>query len=115
MTVHYHQRARTEIPGYRCMRASIREGVAPCASVPGSTIDMAIGQLLLDTVTPLALEVALTVQAELETWTGVLRRSGRRAGERWSGTNVLGVKQDALHYRSQLLRSPPVSTEKQFL
>jgi DNA invertase Pin-like site-specific DNA recombinase/DNA-binding transcriptional regulator YiaG len=67
MSVHYHQRSGTEIPGYRCMRAAIRDGVAPCASVPGSTIDLAIGQLLLDTVTPLALEVALTVQAELET------------------------------------------------
>jgi DNA invertase Pin-like site-specific DNA recombinase/DNA-binding transcriptional regulator YiaG len=67
MSVHYHQRAGTEIPGYRCMRAAIRDGTPPCASVPGSTIDAAIGQLLLDTVTPLALEVALTVQAELET------------------------------------------------
>ncbi len=66
MTVHYHQKSGTEIPGYRCMRAAIRDGVAPCASVPGATIDLAIGQLLLDTVTPLALEVALTVQAELE-------------------------------------------------
>jgi DNA invertase Pin-like site-specific DNA recombinase len=66
MTVHYHQRAGTDIPGYRCMRAAIRDGVAPCASVPGATIDIAIGQLLLDTVTPLALEVALTVQAEIE-------------------------------------------------
>ena len=66
MSVHYHQRSGTDIPGYRCMRAAIRDGVAPCASVPGTTIDIAIGQLLLDTVTPLALEVALTVQAELE-------------------------------------------------
>jgi hypothetical protein len=68
MTVHYHQRARTEIPGYRCMRASIREGVAPCASVPGSTIDMAIGQLLLDTVTPL----------DLDRGTSTLRSTGGR-------------------------------------
>jgi DNA invertase Pin-like site-specific DNA recombinase len=67
MSVHYHQRAGTDIPSYRCVRAAIRDGVAPCASVPGSTIDITIGQLLLDTVTPLALEVALTVQAELET------------------------------------------------
>jgi DNA invertase Pin-like site-specific DNA recombinase len=66
MSVHYHQRSGTEIPGYRCMRAAIRDGTPPCASVPGSTIDIAIGQLLLDTVTPLALDVALTVQAELE-------------------------------------------------
>jgi hypothetical protein len=34
--------------------------------IPGARIDAAISQLLLDTVTPLALEVALNVQAELE-------------------------------------------------
>jgi hypothetical protein len=34
--------------------------------VPGSTIDPAIAELLLATVTPLTLEVALSVQAELE-------------------------------------------------
>jgi DNA invertase Pin-like site-specific DNA recombinase/DNA-binding transcriptional regulator YiaG len=66
MTVHYHHRRGIEVPDYRCMRAAIRDGVAPCASVPGATIDVAIAQLLLDTVTPLALDVALSVQAELE-------------------------------------------------
>lgn len=67
MSVAYHLRGGVEVPDYRCMRAAIRDGVAPCASISGKAIDAAIGQLLLDTVTPLALEVALTVQAELET------------------------------------------------
>jgi len=52
--------------------------VPPCHTVPGGTIDAAVGRLLLDTVTPLALEVALTVQAELEARAGeadALRRS----------------------------------------
>lgn len=66
MSVAYHRRGGVEVPDYRCMRAAIRDGVAPCAAVSGKAIDAAIGQLLLDTVTPLALEVALTVQAELE-------------------------------------------------
>jgi FAD/FMN-containing dehydrogenase len=35
-------------------------------SIPGSGIDDAVGQLVLATVTPLALEVALSVQAEVE-------------------------------------------------
>jgi len=35
--------------------------------VPGGGVDAAVGQLLLDTLTPMAFEVALTVQAELET------------------------------------------------
>jgi hypothetical protein len=67
MTVGYHLRHGVEVPEYRCMRAAIRDGTPPCNQVSGAGIDAAIGQLLLDTVTPLALEVALTVQAELET------------------------------------------------
>jgi DNA invertase Pin-like site-specific DNA recombinase len=67
MSVAYHLRGGVEVPDYRCMRAAIRDGVTPCTSISGAAIDAAIGKLLLDTVTPLALEVALTVQAELET------------------------------------------------
>jgi hypothetical protein len=37
-----------------------------CLHVPGQAVDATISQLLLDTVTPLALDVALTVQAELQ-------------------------------------------------
>ena len=66
MTVAYHLRAGVEVPEYRCMRAAVQDGRPACSQVPGASIDAAIGALLLETVTPLALEVALTVQAELE-------------------------------------------------
>ncbi|MGH9119837.1 MAG: recombinase family protein, partial [Acidimicrobiales bacterium] len=66
MTVGYHLRGGVEVPDYRCMGQAIQTGSPPCHTVPGATIDPAIGQLLLDTVTPVALEVALTVQAEVE-------------------------------------------------
>lgn len=66
MTVAYHRRRGVEVPDYRCMRAAVRDGGAPCASVAGASVDAAIGQLLLDTLTPLALEVALCGEAELE-------------------------------------------------
>jgi hypothetical protein len=67
MSIRYHHRAGTLVPDYQCIDEHVQTGTAPpCLRVPGSTVDMAIGQLLLDTVTPLALEVALTVQAELE-------------------------------------------------
>lgn len=66
MTVRYHQRRGVEIPDYQCMSECIQTGAPRCLNVPGASVDTAIGQLLLDTVTPLALEVALTVQAELE-------------------------------------------------
>jgi DNA invertase Pin-like site-specific DNA recombinase len=66
MTVRYHQRRCAPVPDYQCLGESIQGGAQRCLGVPGAGVDRAIGQLLLDTVTPLALEVALTVQAELE-------------------------------------------------
>jgi DNA invertase Pin-like site-specific DNA recombinase len=78
MTVRYHQRRGIEVPDYQCVGESIQAGAPRCLTVPGGGVDVAIGQLLLDTVTPLALDVALTVQAELEARTDeadALRRS----------------------------------------
>ena len=66
MTVRYHQRRGVEVPDYQCIGESIQGGGPRCQTIPGQGVDAAIGQLLLETVTPLALEVALTVQAELE-------------------------------------------------
>jgi DNA invertase Pin-like site-specific DNA recombinase len=66
MTVRYHQRRGALVPDYQCIGESIQGGGPRCLTVPGQGVDAAIGQLLLETVTPLALEVALTVQAELE-------------------------------------------------
>ena len=67
MTVRYHQRHGTLIPDYQCLDENIQRTAPACQRIPGHGIDQAISQLLLETVTPLALEVALTVQAELET------------------------------------------------
>jgi DNA invertase Pin-like site-specific DNA recombinase len=66
MTVRYHRRRGTLVPDYQCIGDSIQAARPRCLAVPGAGVDAAIAQLLLDTVTPLALEVALTVQAELE-------------------------------------------------
>jgi DNA invertase Pin-like site-specific DNA recombinase len=67
MTIRYHQRRGTLVPDYRCANENIQRTGPVCQQLPGHGIDSAIEQLLLETVTPLALEVALTVQAELET------------------------------------------------
>ncbi|MHB1447273.1 MAG: recombinase family protein, partial [Acidimicrobiales bacterium] len=66
MTVGYHRRNDGEIPDYRCIGQAIQNGSPSCHTVPGGTIDPAIAALLLEAVTPAALEVALTVAAELE-------------------------------------------------
>ena len=66
MTVRCHVRGGTEHPDYQCMADAIRAGAVRCQNVPGTAVDEAVARLVLDTLTPLALEVALDVQAELE-------------------------------------------------
>jgi DNA invertase Pin-like site-specific DNA recombinase len=66
MTIRYHTRGGTQVPDYQCMREAIDNAGRRCQTIPGAAVDACIGQLLLDTLTPLSLEVALTVQAEIE-------------------------------------------------
>ena len=65
MTVRYHVRGGRPTPDYICARDGIEHGRRPCQQIPGASIDAAVGELLLKTLTPMALEVALEVQQEL--------------------------------------------------
>lgn len=67
MTVRYNCRETTPTPRYVCQRDGIEHGQPICQSIPGSSIDQAVGRLLLEKITPLALEVTLAVQQELQT------------------------------------------------
>jgi len=66
MTVRYHHRRDQQVPTYMCQRDGIENGRPACAAIPGGDLDQAIGQLLITTLTPLAVEAALQVSAELE-------------------------------------------------
>ncbi len=66
MTVRYRQRKDGLTPAYQCTNEAVQAAGKRCLTIPGRRVDETISQLLLDTVTPLALEVALTVQTELE-------------------------------------------------
>jgi DNA invertase Pin-like site-specific DNA recombinase len=66
MTVRYHVRRALLVPEYLCQQEGIACAEPPCQRIPGAGIDAAIGQLLMEAVTPLALEVALVVQQELQ-------------------------------------------------
>ena len=66
MTVRYHRRRGADWPDYLCQRDGIQNARPICTAIPGAGLDQAIGQLLLATLTPLAVEAALTVTAELE-------------------------------------------------
>jgi DNA invertase Pin-like site-specific DNA recombinase len=66
MTVRYHVRHGRLCPEYLCQREGIEHAQPVCQQVPGSGIDEAIGALLIEAVSPVALEVALSVQQELQ-------------------------------------------------
>ncbi len=66
MTVRYHTRTDgTAVPDYVCQVTGIAHGIPICQFMPGAGIDGAIAGLILDTLTPLALEAALAVTDEL--------------------------------------------------
>jgi hypothetical protein len=66
MTVRYHVRRGRQWPEYLCQRAGVERGTPPCQRVPGAGLDQAVGEVLVAAVSPVALEVALTVQQELQ-------------------------------------------------
>jgi len=65
MNVHYNVRKNGMIPNYVCLGRGRLFRDPLCQSILGTGIDAAIGQLLVDAVTPMALELALAVQQEI--------------------------------------------------
>jgi DNA invertase Pin-like site-specific DNA recombinase len=66
MHVHYNTRRRGElITHYVCVGRGRLFGDPLCQSMLGTEIDAAIGTLLVETVTPMALELALAIQQEI--------------------------------------------------
>ncbi len=66
MTVRYHRRRGTEWPDYMCQRDGIENARPVCTALPGTVVDHAVARLMIGTLTPLAVEAALAVTAELE-------------------------------------------------
>jgi DNA invertase Pin-like site-specific DNA recombinase len=66
LTVSYHRRGGQLSPDYVCSVEAVAHAEAPCQRIPGGGIDAAVGRLLVESVTPLALEVALNVQSEIQ-------------------------------------------------
>lgn len=82
MTVNYHQRRGQLHPDYVCSSGASRHGEETCQRVPGKGVDEAVGRLLLEAVTPMNLEVALSVQKELEGRAEEVDRLRRQKAER---------------------------------
>jgi DNA invertase Pin-like site-specific DNA recombinase len=66
MTVRYHTRRAGQRVDYNCQRAHHERGQPICQTIPGHGIDRTIGNLLLEMVQPITLELAFAVQAELQ-------------------------------------------------
>jgi DNA invertase Pin-like site-specific DNA recombinase len=67
MQVQYHERRGHLYPDYVCGAAASRYGQKQCQRISGRDLDRAVGQLLLETVNPLNLEVALAIEREVQT------------------------------------------------
>jgi hypothetical protein len=93
MTVFYHSRQGRLLPYYRCVGRKDADQVfqGECQSITGHSIDQVIGDLLVEAVNPLALEVTLAVQQELQV--------------RWEETDRLRRAQvDRARYEAELAR-----------
>ena len=66
MTVSYHTRCNGALlPDYHCSREGIATGTPPCQTICGAGVDHAVASLVLEQLTPLAIETALAVSVEL--------------------------------------------------
>jgi hypothetical protein len=65
MRVHYEPLGGQLRAYYRCYEEVVRRAGKPCQAVHGPAVDAAVGALLLETVAPAAIQVALAVQDEI--------------------------------------------------
>jgi len=82
MTLRYHQRAGRLSPDYVCQKQCVEECRPLCQNVPGGTVDDALSALIVDSISPLALEVALNVQQQLQQRLAEADRLRRQVVER---------------------------------
>jgi DNA invertase Pin-like site-specific DNA recombinase len=66
MTLRYHMRGGRLRPNYLCQKQMVEECHTPCQNIPGKVVDDALSNLIVDSISPLAMEVALHVQEQLQ-------------------------------------------------
>ena len=66
MGTRYHHRGNRLVPGYICHQSSTNRGEPVCQYISGVGLDEAIGKVLVETVTPVTLELALEVHQEIQ-------------------------------------------------
>ena len=99
MTVRYHTRKRRQYPYYMCDRESIETASAKCQSIAGAAIDRAVGELLVELMTPVTLEVALQVQDELA--------ARAEEADLWRAQRVQRAREEADLARQRFMQTHP--------
>jgi DNA invertase Pin-like site-specific DNA recombinase len=67
MSVRYHSHHNAQVPTYWCGRRPLQRGeTGLCQTVHGGALDAAIAGIVIEAMTPLAIEAALGVQEELQ-------------------------------------------------
>lgn len=82
MSVRYHQRKQGLIPEYLCFYRGPTAADSPCQTVSGATIDEAVGQLLVESVKPATLQIAVVVEQELTDHIAEIDRQRQRLVQR---------------------------------
>ena len=77
MTVRYIVSGGHPRPLYSCQRRTIARAEPPCQSLPGAAIDRAVSELVLETVTPASIDVAVEVFEELRSRAAEVDRAKR--------------------------------------
>jgi len=67
MKVVYHVRTGQRVPDYICDGRTVNDPQPVCQWIAGSEVDAAVSELLLEIMTPVAIDVTLAVQQELQT------------------------------------------------
>jgi hypothetical protein len=99
MAVRYHTRRGLLWPEYVCQMSRIGHAVPICQSVPGTAIDRTVGDILIEAMSPVAVEVALAVQQELQSRLDEADRSRQ--------TNVQRARYEAELAQRRYLRVDP--------
>lgn len=93
MTVRYTMHHGHPVPTYACQRRGIETAQPACQLIPGAGLDTAVARLVLDAVTPAALDVALEVFEELRRRAAEVDRLRRAQVERARETAELAQRQ----------------------
>lgn len=83
MSLRYHKRQGKEVPDYVCQKDTVEHAKSkPCQYIPGESVDQAVADLILESLTPLNLESVFEVQKRLEERMQEIDRLRRQRVER---------------------------------